>query len=261
MLRPEEPTAASSIDGSTIRISFAASVATRPYSVAVFEPICQGPSISLPRHQNFTPCGASQPCRRRMSENLVPPGKLQYSTRRARPVGAAGPEIDREHRLQIGLPAPVHELVGAEGVRLDRQPGEVELLRPLLDRPDPVLPVVAGDEVAARIADDRRAQLAHQLQHVAAEALLRRRRMPGLVEPAVDATAEVLDEGPEKPGVGRPDHVGPVQGQLRLVHHVVPLDGVALPQVPADRGPARLPPASAAPGGSAESTEALRRRV
>ena len=93
MLRPEEPTAASSIDGSMIRISFAASVAMRPYSVAVFEPICQGPSISLPRHQNFTPCGSSQPCRRRMSENLVPPGKLQYSTRRRAPSGPRVPRL------------------------------------------------------------------------------------------------------------------------------------------------------------------------
>ena len=93
MLRPDDPTAASSIDGSMIFISFAASVATRPYSVAVFAPICQGPSISLPRHQNLTACGASQPWSRRMSEYFVPPGKLQYSSSRRAPSGPLVPRL------------------------------------------------------------------------------------------------------------------------------------------------------------------------
>ena len=81
MLRPEDPQAASSIDGSTQRIILAASLAMRPYSVAVLYSICQGPSISLPRHQNLMPCGSFQPCSLRRSDQAVPPGKLQYSTR------------------------------------------------------------------------------------------------------------------------------------------------------------------------------------
>ena len=81
----------------------------------------------------------------------------------------------------------------------------------LLDRADAVLPVVAGDEVAARVADDRRPELANELEHVAAEALLGRRRMLRLEEPAIDAPAEVLDEGPEEPGVGVADRLGSVQ--------------------------------------------------
>jgi hypothetical protein len=59
MLRPDEPQAASSIEGSIQRIIFAASLATRPYWVAVLYSICQVPSISLPRHQNLMPCGVS----------------------------------------------------------------------------------------------------------------------------------------------------------------------------------------------------------
>ena len=46
------------MEGSTQRMIFAASCAMRPYSAAVLAQVCQGPSISLPRHQNFTPCGS-----------------------------------------------------------------------------------------------------------------------------------------------------------------------------------------------------------
>src|SRR5215468_7323480 len=80
MRRPDEPQAASSIEGSIHFIILAASRAMRPYSWAVLASICQGPSISLPRHQNFTPCGLSQPCLRRNSDSAVPDGWLQYST-------------------------------------------------------------------------------------------------------------------------------------------------------------------------------------
>ena len=133
MLRPDEPHAASSMVGSTHFIILAASVAMRPYSAGVFAPICQGPSISLPRHQNLTPCGCSQPCARRRSDSAVPPGWLQYSTRLRAASGTARAEVDREHRLDAGAPAPVDELVGAERVGLGRQPGEVEPPRPALD--------------------------------------------------------------------------------------------------------------------------------
>ena len=47
------------IVGSTHLMTLPASCATRPYSVAVFRQICQGPSISLPMHQNLMSCGSS----------------------------------------------------------------------------------------------------------------------------------------------------------------------------------------------------------
>src|SRR5580700_2767421 len=59
--RCDDPQAANWIDESTHFMTLAASVAARPYSVAVFWQICQGPSISFPRHQNLTPCGQSYP--------------------------------------------------------------------------------------------------------------------------------------------------------------------------------------------------------
>ena len=57
--KPLDPQAINCSPGSTNRIWRAESCAFSPYSVAVTWPICQGPSISLPRHQYFTPCGCA----------------------------------------------------------------------------------------------------------------------------------------------------------------------------------------------------------
>ena len=127
---------------------------------------------------------------------------LDIVARRVRPARA---EIDGEHRLDAGELAPVDEFVGAEGVRLGGEPGEVEAPRPLLDRPHPVLPIVAGDEIAARIAHDRGGELAHQRQHVAAKAALVGGRVAGLEDALVDAAAEMLDEGAEQAPIRRAD--------------------------------------------------------
>src|SRR5437879_4088560 len=107
-------------------------------------------------------------------------------------VGAAGAEVDGEHRLDPGEPAPVEEFVGAEMVGLGRQPGEIEPARPRLDRTDAVLPVVAGNEIAARIAHDGRRQLAHEGQYVAAKTLRVGLRMARLENAAIDAASEML---------------------------------------------------------------------
>ena len=82
-------------------------------------------------------------------------------------------------------------------------------------RPDAVLPVVGGDEVAARVAHDGHAELARQLEHVAAEAVLVGGRMAGLVDPAVDGAAHVLDERAEQPLVHLGDREGGVDHQAR----------------------------------------------
>ena len=121
---------------------------------------------------------------------------------------AAHAQVDRHHRLDAGLAGPRHELVQAERVRLDGLPGEVEPARTVVDRTDAVLPAVAGDEVAARIPDDRDAQLARQLQHVAAKPARVGSGVTRLVHAAVDAPPHVLDERAEQPAVDRPDGEG-----------------------------------------------------
>lgn len=68
--------------------------------------------------------------------------------------GAARAKVDDEHGLDAGGAAPVDELVRAECVGFDRAPGIAQPFRPRLDGADSVFPIVAGDEVPARIADN-----------------------------------------------------------------------------------------------------------
>ena len=79
----------------------------------------------------------------------------------ARRIAAARSEVNREHRLDIGEAAPVDEFVGAERIRLGRHPREVEAAWPFFGWADAVLPVIAGHEVAARIAHHRHAHSLH----------------------------------------------------------------------------------------------------
>src|SRR3954451_2433373 len=104
-------------------MAFAVSAASRPYSVAVLWPTCQGPSISLPRHHTLTACGSSAPLAMRRCDHSLPPGGVAgVLDEIAGGVHAAGAEVAREHRLHAGPPAPAHELVGADPVGLDGVP-------------------------------------------------------------------------------------------------------------------------------------------
>ena len=69
---------------------------------------------------------------------------------------------------------------------------------PLRLRADAVEPVVAGDEVAARIADDRHAEFLDLAHDVRAEALRVGQRRAGLVDAGVDRAAEMLEERAEQ---------------------------------------------------------------
>ena len=110
-------------------------------------------------------------------------------------VQVARAEVDGEHHLDAGLLRPFRELVDADLVRLLRAPGEVEPDGALVLRPDAVLPVVGGDEIAARVADRRDLQRLDEVEHVIAEAVLVGRRVARLVDAGVDRPAHVLDEG------------------------------------------------------------------
>ena len=102
-------------------------------------------------------------------------------------------------------------------VSMERQ-ARSSLRGPVVLGPDPVLPAVVGDEVAAGIAHDRGPELADQLGDVAAEAVLVGGRVVGLVDAGVDAAAHVLDERPEEPPVERPHRERGVEPHGRLSH-------------------------------------------
>src|SRR5690606_23350958 len=86
----------------------------------------------------------------------------------------------------------------------------------LLLRADTVQPVVIGDEIAAGIAHQRRLQVPHERHHVAAEAVLVRRLVAGLVDAAIDGPAEMLKEGAVDTVVDRADPEVPVNRNARF---------------------------------------------
>jgi hypothetical protein len=131
---------------------------------------------------------------------------------------AAGAEVDGKHELGADALTPARELVQPDLVRLERVPREVKPLRPPLAWADGVLPPVAGNKVATRVADGGYAELAHQIHHVGPETVRVRGRMPGLIDPVVDAPTEVLDKGAEQAAVQRTDGVGGIDDDLCCRH-------------------------------------------
>src|SRR5690606_37018327 len=140
----------------------------------------------------------------------------------ARSVGTARAEVHRQHGLDIRKAAPVHELVCAEGVRLDRLPGKVEAARALLHGTYAILPVIARDEIAAGVAHDGGAEFAYQLQHVATETSLIGAGVVRLVNSAIDATAKMFDEGAEQPSVGGADGEVAIEKNLAAGQRILP---------------------------------------
>ena len=110
---------------------------------------------------------------------------------------AAGAEVDGHHRLHPGL-ARSRRRTRPGRTRWSRccaRPGRAG--EAAVARADAVLPAVAGDEVAAGVADRGDAQFAGELQYVAPEAVLVGGGVAGLVDAGVDAPAEVFDERAE----------------------------------------------------------------
>lgn len=99
---------------------------------------------------------------------------------------ASGAEVDREHGLDAGLSRPPHELVESEIVGRDAVPGQIEPRRPFLAPAHPVLPGVARDEAAARVAHHADPELAHQRTRRVAVAREPRRR-PGGRQPELSS--------------------------------------------------------------------------
>src|SRR5262245_43737984 len=129
-------------------------------------------------------------------------GVLEQVTRLRDPPRA---EIDGHHRLRTGQARPPDELVEAEGVGLDRPPGQIEPAGAVRRWADAVLPPVAGDEVAARVAHHGHAELSRQLEHVGAQPVGPGSIVARLEEPTIDTSTHVLYEGAEETRVDRAD--------------------------------------------------------
>ena len=148
----------------------------------------------------------------------MPRSTLQYSTRLR---AASTPRVPRLTAIIGSLPTARHHGTNSSTptwlVSSDRQARSSRVGR-RSDRPDPVLPVVAGDEVAARVAQHRDPELADQVGDVGAETAVVGARMAGFEDALVHAAAHVLDERAVQPGIDLADPVGEVEGQGGLVH-------------------------------------------
>ena len=131
-------------------------------------------------------------------------------------------EVEGEHELGTHALTPPCELVQPDLIGLERVPSEVEPLRPPFARADAVLPPVAGNKGATGVADGGYAELAHEIHHVGPESVPVRGRMPRLIDPVVDAPAEVLDEGAKQATVHRADGVGGINDNLGYRHDITP---------------------------------------
>src|SRR5271166_5571646 len=127
-------------------------------------------------------------------------------------------EVDNEHGLDAGEATPVDELVGPESVGFGRAPGVVEAPRPLPDRTDAVCPSIRGDEVSAGILDDRGTKLLDEIEHVAAKPPLVGGGVARLVDAAIDAAPEMLNEGAKQAPVGATDGEVSVEQDVGLPH-------------------------------------------
>src|SRR3989475_9901485 len=116
-------------------------------------------------------------------------------------VHRARAHVHADERLGAEHAAILDELAGAEAIRLLGVPRRPAAPRSLVSGPDAVEPVVAAHEVAAGPAEDRDAQGSRGVEHVAPEAAGVGERGTLVVDAAVDAPPQVLDELAEDPAV------------------------------------------------------------
>ena len=174
-------------------------------------------------------------CAARRSEYVVPTGALTYSTRfRA----ASAPRVPRFTTSIGSAPARrAHAMKSSVPTRfgsIERQARSCRTGRSRA-RPDPVLPVVARHEVAARIPDQGDTEPANEAEHVAPPAVGVGGPMTGLVDPAVDRPSHVLDERPEQSPVDGADRRRRIDPGACVSHRRPPRRAHARPR----SGPAR----------------------
>jgi len=101
---------------------------------------------------------------------------------------------------------PCHEFIRPELVGIDCVPGFVEDPRAILLWANAIEPVVARNEVAARIPDDGNAEPLYLLNHIFAEASAVREARCRIVNTLIDGASQMLKKGAEEVAIKRSDH-------------------------------------------------------
>ena len=110
----------------------------------------------------------------------------------------AGAHIDAEHGGSADRPAEAHELVGAELVGFERLPGQFTAAWALILGANTVQPVVAAEEIAARVSNGGVALGTQRLQHIGAQAIGVCMGRLRLVDPFIDTSPHMFGEAAEQ---------------------------------------------------------------
>src|ERR1700733_2125862 len=114
-------------------------------------------------------------------------------------------QVQAHQWLSSGRTRPSHEFIRTELIRVERVPRFVQNARPILPRANAIEPVVAGNKVASRIADDGHAHFAHLIHDVSAKTTAVGELRARIVNSFVDGAAEMLQERAEEIAVNGSD--------------------------------------------------------
>ena len=117
---------------------------------------------------------------------------------------AARAQVDGLHQLvAAGFFQPFRHFVQTKLIGLGGMPCQVQATRPLITRTNAILPAIAGNEIAARIANRGSAEFLDQFDDVLAETVFIGFGVARLIDAVVYAATQMLHERPEQSVVDR----------------------------------------------------------
>ena len=115
-----------------------------------------------------------------------------------------GTQIYGFHQLvAAGFFQPFRHFVQTKLIGLGGMPCQVQATRPLITRTNAILPAIAGNEIAARIANRGSAEFLDQFDDVLAETVFIGFGVARLIDAVVYAATQMLHERPEQSVVDR----------------------------------------------------------
>ena len=141
----------------------------------------------------------------------------------ARAFCAARAEVYGIHNFTACLFCPIVKLVKPHFICLGRLPGKVKSFRALAYRTHRILPIKARHKVAARVSYNGHAEIFNKRKNIFSEALLVCFGVIGLINAAVNGSAEMLNKRTVYSVVNSADSIVPVKYHIRFFHRNPPL--------------------------------------
>ena len=106
----------------------------------------------------------------------------------------ASTEIYRHHTFCIRFFAPFHKLISAKIVRLGCTPSQIKSFRSVFNRANTVFPIVTGNKITARIANNRNIKLFYKVYHITAKTIFICCRVVRFINAAIHCTTEMFNK-------------------------------------------------------------------